>query len=284
MSRSQLQSLSGGSPPFSRGAGMDSDDDNNTTTSTGSRPLSRNAQAQARLRARRKAYVESLESNVKRLQALVDALSVGSNRSLFTAVGSPKSPGSQTPSGSAFLPSMSLIPPSPELPKGNASPPSEGQILDRLQHENGRLRRERDALRVQLEALVSYISKGGVSIDTRGNAGQPGVQDHTSITQETMPGSSQSFVPTGPYGSSEFADLRGLNLDLAAIQAYFSMAAAASQYPEYSVGSSTSSSQPFESGMPSMGSGTTDSMDLSRSFPREGSSDGSEHGGSFRIQ
>ncbi|CAE6446476.1 unnamed protein product [Rhizoctonia solani] len=113
--------------------------------------LSRNARAQARLRARRKAYVDSLEANVKRLQTIVDAIALNPNRAHATASAGASSPHLLSPFGG-----------SPEILNSDPAAlqqPSEA-ILHQLQDDNARLRRERDALKVQIDALVGYISRG----------------------------------------------------------------------------------------------------------------------------
>ncbi|KAL5639401.1 hypothetical protein ACGC1H_006791 [Rhizoctonia solani] len=132
----------------------DSDEDMSTPpgSTKETRSLSRNAQAQARLRARRKAYVESLEANVKRLQTIVDAIALNPNQTRVTASTSPSSPHLLSPFGG-----------SPETPSSDPStglqqPPE--PLVQQLQVDNARLRRERDALQVQIDALVGYISRG----------------------------------------------------------------------------------------------------------------------------
>ncbi|KAG8740843.1 hypothetical protein FRC10_003838 [Ceratobasidium sp. 414] len=89
---------------------------------TGLHSRSRNARAQARHRAKRKAYIENLEANVKRLQAIVDA--------------------------------NGLDPAAPSPPPAHAPHPHP-YVIHELQAANDRLRREADDMRVQLEALMS---------------------------------------------------------------------------------------------------------------------------------
>ncbi|KAB5589397.1 hypothetical protein CTheo_7164 [Ceratobasidium theobromae] len=138
----------------------DSDEDMGVTTpgsAKENRPLSRNAQAQARLRARRKAYVESLEGNVKRLQTIVDAIALNPNR------GSHTSSGSSPPQPALCPPALPTLAPPPDTPVLNSTinPQIPLDILVRqLQADNARLRRERDGLQVQVNALTSYISRG----------------------------------------------------------------------------------------------------------------------------
>ncbi|KAL5637417.1 hypothetical protein ACGC1H_003994 [Rhizoctonia solani] len=113
-----------------------------------SRSLSRNAQAQARLRARRRAHVESLEAEIKRLQSIVDATALHPSRNSQTSTNN------SSPLGVYSSPV-------PSLPS-NAEAGSSSRPLDTIQlrHDNERLRRERDAFRVQVEALMGYISRG----------------------------------------------------------------------------------------------------------------------------
>ncbi|CAE6405772.1 unnamed protein product [Rhizoctonia solani] len=126
--------------------------DRKTTSSpqptTENRPLSRNAQAQARLRARRRVYVESLEAEIKRLQSIVDATALHPGRNSQTSTNS------SSPLGAYSSPTPSFSP-NPEA--GLSLRP-----LDtvQLQHDNERLRRERDGFRVQVEALMGYVSRG----------------------------------------------------------------------------------------------------------------------------
>ncbi|CUA75558.1 hypothetical protein RSOLAG22IIIB_05956 [Rhizoctonia solani] len=110
-----------------------------------SRPLSRNAQAQARLRARRRAYVESLEAEIKRLQSIVDATALH--------------PGRNATNSSSRLGAYSS--PAPAC-SSSSEPGSSSRSLDTMQlrNDNERLRRERDAFRVQVEALMNYVSRG----------------------------------------------------------------------------------------------------------------------------
>ncbi|KAH7325486.1 hypothetical protein B0J17DRAFT_681543 [Rhizoctonia solani] len=118
-------------------------------STTGSRPLSRNAQAQARLRARRRAYVESLEAEIKRLQNIVDATALRPSRRTHT------SPGNSNPLRAHSSSVQSFSP--------NSEPSRSFASLDTVQQlhlDNDRLRRERDAFRVQAEALMSFVSRG----------------------------------------------------------------------------------------------------------------------------
>ncbi|CAE6450756.1 unnamed protein product [Rhizoctonia solani] len=95
---------------------------------TGLQSRSRNARAQARHRAKRKKYIETLEDTVKRLQTIVDAAGLDPN---------------------AFPPPMQ-----------SAHVHSHPYLRD-LQDDNARLRREADALRVQIAALTAHVSAGG---------------------------------------------------------------------------------------------------------------------------
>ncbi|KAJ1300819.1 hypothetical protein OPQ81_002459 [Rhizoctonia solani] len=116
------------------------------------RSLSRNAQAQARLRARRKVYVESLEAKVKRLQTIVDAIALNPGRAHAAASAGASSPHLLSPfNGSPETPSSD--------PPVALQQPSE-VLVHQLQADNARLRRERDALQVQIDALIGYISRG----------------------------------------------------------------------------------------------------------------------------
>ncbi|KAF8751938.1 hypothetical protein RHS01_08231 [Rhizoctonia solani] len=80
----------------------DSDEEISTTPPGSTKEnKSRNARAQARLRARRKAYVESLEANVKRLQTIVDAVALNPNRFHATTSAGTASPHLLSPFGSS---------------------------------------------------------------------------------------------------------------------------------------------------------------------------------------
>ncbi|CAE7107645.1 unnamed protein product [Rhizoctonia solani] len=145
------------SPPrLTNMASQSHDSDEEGVTPPGSakeiRSLSRNAQAQARLRARRKAYVDSLEANVKRLQTIVDAIALNPNRAHATASPSASSPHPPSP----FNGSPETFSSDPSA--GLQQPP--GSLVQQLQVDNARLRRERDALQVQIDALIGYISRG----------------------------------------------------------------------------------------------------------------------------
>ncbi|KAG9119453.1 hypothetical protein FRC07_005509 [Ceratobasidium sp. 392] len=243
MSRPQHQASPAQFTPTERSTTADSDEEN-ATTSTGLRPLSRNAQAQARLRARRKAYVESLEANVKRLQAIVDALSVTSHRHLYPPLNDSSSltaqllssSGSAPPTSFSLSPSINLTSPS-QGSDGTPAQQAEGQMLHRLQVENGRLRRERDALRVQLNALVAYVSSGAASSarPSLGSnvSGGPGYME--SAMQQSSNAASQPFTQGSSYNDAELSQLRSPSaLDLAALQAYLSLPISSSQYPTFS--------------------------------------------------
>ncbi|KAG8695009.1 hypothetical protein FRC08_008119 [Ceratobasidium sp. 394] len=185
MSRPQHYGSPTNFSPLERSATAESEEEA-ATMSTGSRPLSRNAQAQARLRARRKAYVESLEANVKRLQALVDALSVAPNRESHPLL-DPSSLRTQLLSSSSSTPSISLSSPPQDVHGASTPQPTEDQCVRQLQLENGRLRRERDALRVQLDALVAYISRGGASsTEPSSNSGISSLSSYTAPTTQEV--------------------------------------------------------------------------------------------------
>ncbi|KAF8704579.1 hypothetical protein RHS03_05795, partial [Rhizoctonia solani] len=202
----------------------DSDEEISTTPPGSTKEnKSRNARAQARLRARRKAYVESLEANVKRLQTIVDAVALNPNRVHAT-----------TSAGTA---SPHLLPPfggSPETSSSDPSTvpqqPSEAH-LQQLQTDNARLRRERDALKVQIDALTRYISRGysvsfgssspsgdarsaGLSVD-RGLSPNFGsdveIESHTPMTDSPL-------IQRDAYTQDELNQLLSLNdADLAFI-------------------------------------------------------------------
>ncbi|KAG8686443.1 hypothetical protein FRC11_008949, partial [Ceratobasidium sp. 423] len=120
-------------------------------STTENRPLSRNAQAQARLRARRRAYVESLEAEVKRLQGIVDATALHPGRGSHTST----STSGSSPLGAYSSPTQSF---SSNLEPVLSTRPLEP--VQQLRSDNDRLRRERDAYRVQVEALMGYVSRG----------------------------------------------------------------------------------------------------------------------------
>ncbi|KAF8704581.1 hypothetical protein RHS03_05797, partial [Rhizoctonia solani] len=120
-------------------------------STTENRPLSRNAQAQARLRARRKAHVESLEAEIKRLQTVVDTTALHPNRS-FRSSRPVISPGSLGVFSSPIQSSSS----GSEFGENSRSL----DTIQQLRVDNDRLRRERDAFRVQVEALMGYVSRG----------------------------------------------------------------------------------------------------------------------------
>ncbi|KAF8676889.1 hypothetical protein RHS04_06198 [Rhizoctonia solani] len=176
-----------------------------------SKSLSRNARAQARLRARRKAYVESLEANVKRLQTIVDAIALNPNRTYATTSTGTASPHLLSPFGS-----------SPETPSSDPSTvlqqPSEAS-LQQLQADNARLQRERDALQVQIDALISYISRGyslpsgsGLGGDTRvaDLALSPNFGSDAEIdSRASMTGS--PLIQRDPYSQDDLDQILSLN-------------------------------------------------------------------------
>ncbi|KAF8751941.1 hypothetical protein RHS01_08232 [Rhizoctonia solani] len=155
-----------------------------------SKSLSRNARAQARLRARRKAYVESLEANVKRLQTIVDAIALNPNRTYATTSTGTASPHLLSPFGS-----------SPETPSSDPST------------------RERDALQVQIDALISYISRGyslpsgsGLGGDTRvaDLALSPNFGSDAEIdSRASMTGS--PLIQRDPYSQDDLDQILSLN-------------------------------------------------------------------------
>ncbi|KAF8607251.1 hypothetical protein BDV93DRAFT_305188 [Ceratobasidium sp. AG-I] len=146
-------------PPAARTSGSppSNDDDDLEHAGTGIHSRSRNARAQARHRAKRKAYIESLETNVKRLQALVDAHGLDSN---------------------AYQP----LPP--------AAPHSHPYAIRDLQDDNARLRREHDAMRVQLAALSAHVSSGG-------HIGAPALPSMHHFAHPSPPGSDGHTPPPG---------------------------------------------------------------------------------------
>ncbi|KAG8732000.1 hypothetical protein FRC12_019480 [Ceratobasidium sp. 428] len=112
-------------PPAARTSHSPGSHEEEEHAGTGIHSRSRNARAQARHRAKRKAYIENLEANVKRLQAIVDANGLDP-----------------------------AAPPPPAPPHSHAPHPHP-YVIHELQAANDRLRREADEMRVQLEALMS---------------------------------------------------------------------------------------------------------------------------------
>ncbi|KAG9128033.1 hypothetical protein FRC07_005900 [Ceratobasidium sp. 392] len=113
-------------PPAARTSHSPASHDEEEHAGTGIHSRSRNARAQARHRAKRKAYIENLEANVKRLQAIVDANG---------------------------LDPTAAPPPPPPAP--HHAPHPHPYVIHELQAANDRLRREADDMRIQLEALMS---------------------------------------------------------------------------------------------------------------------------------
>ncbi|CUA74869.1 hypothetical protein RSOLAG22IIIB_11533 [Rhizoctonia solani] len=214
----------------------DSDEDMSTPpgSTKENRSLSRNAQAQARLRARRKAYVESLESNVKRLQTIVDAIALNPNRAHAITATSPSSPFSS----------------SPEIPSSDPSigqqQPSES-VVHQLQVDNARLRRERDALQVQIDALIGYISRGytNPTDSTLGGTGQSidqGLSPNPGSDAEIdsrVPAAEPPLIQGDAYSQDELTRLLSLDDNLAFMR-YLNLHASGS--PSLQVPHSTSSS------------------------------------------
>ncbi|KAG9094345.1 hypothetical protein FS749_012661 [Ceratobasidium sp. UAMH 11750] len=283
MSRPQHYGSPTNFSPLERSATAESEEEA-ATMSTGSRPLSRNAQAQARLRARRKAYVESLEANVKRLQALVDALSVAPNRESHPLL-DPSSLRTQLLSSSSSTPSISLSSPPQDVHGASTPQPTEDQCVRQLQLENGRLRRERDALRVQLDALVAYISRGGASsTEPSSNSGISSLSSYTAPTTQEAPNPSTQFVQGHPYADNELLPLRPLNaLDLAALQAYLNLPGVSSQYSDFSATpTSASMNTALETSIGPVATGSRNPMGASVPSRRDGSSESSEGGAAYR--
>ncbi|CAE6426987.1 unnamed protein product [Rhizoctonia solani] len=221
------------------------DSDQDMSTPPGStkenRSLSRNAQAQARLRARRKAYVESLESNVKRLQTIVDAIALNPNRAHAITSTSPSSPFSSSPEIPSSDPSVSQ------------QQPSES-VVHQLQVDNARLRRERDALQVQIDALIGYISRGyttptdstlggiGQSIDQRLSP-NPGSD---AEIDSRVPAAESPLIQADAYSQDELSQLLSLDEHNLTFMRYLNLHASGSpslQVP-HSTGSSNSLSVP----------------------------------------
>ncbi|CAE6446459.1 unnamed protein product [Rhizoctonia solani] len=90
-----------------------------------------------------------LEAQIKRLQSVVDATALHPGRSSCPSATSPSllgvfsSPVQSSSSNSEF---------------GESSRPLD--TIQRLRSDNDRLRRERDAFRIQVEALMGYVSRG----------------------------------------------------------------------------------------------------------------------------
>jgi hypothetical protein len=102
-----------------------------------------------------------LEANVKHLQSIVDKLPVVPEQHLYPPRNSSSSFNTQLVSSSGSAPSIALTHPTQESPQSEIPRPiAEDEIIRRLQVDNGRLRHERDALRVRLDAVVEYMSRG----------------------------------------------------------------------------------------------------------------------------
>ncbi|KAJ1300820.1 hypothetical protein OPQ81_002460 [Rhizoctonia solani] len=173
-------------------------------SATENRPLSRNAQAQARLRARRRAYVESLEAEVKRLQSIVDATALHPGRHPHSF-----STGSSSPLAPFTSPTQSF--PSDSDSNSGSQPPDK---IQQLQNDNDRLRRERDAFRVQVEALMGYVSRGCTLHPTFPNPSSIG----SSLSGIGRPGSTsreigQKYSPT-PVSEMDSEDRQSQSCDL----------------------------------------------------------------------
>ncbi|KAG8686444.1 hypothetical protein FRC11_008950 [Ceratobasidium sp. 423] len=219
-------------------------------TSGSTRSLSRNAQAQARLRARRKAYVETLEANVKRLQTIVDAIALNPNRAQAAA-----SAGASSPN---LLPPFGGSPETPSLDLAVASQPPEA-LVHQLQADNARLRRERDALQVQIDALIGYISRGyALPSDSTGDtrATGPGVDHGLSPNpgsdaeiDSRAPIAGSPLIQNSAYNQDELNQLLSFDDSQLAFMRYLNLHAAGSaglQIP-HSNTSSESSPATFES-------------------------------------
>ncbi|QRV98878.1 hypothetical protein RhiJN_26897 [Ceratobasidium sp. AG-Ba] len=117
-------------PPAARTSHSPASHDEDEPHGTGLHSRSRNARAQARHRAKRKAYIENLEANVKRLQAIVDAHGLD--------------PAAPPPPSTTHVPHHQPHP----------------YVIHELQAANDRLRREADEMRLQLDALMSAHVNG----------------------------------------------------------------------------------------------------------------------------
>ncbi|KAG9099365.1 hypothetical protein FRC06_005358 [Ceratobasidium sp. 370] len=135
---------------------------------TGLHSRSRNARAQARHRAKRKAYIENLEANVKRLQAIVDA--------------------------------NGLDPAAPPPPPAAHAPHPHPYVIHELQAANDRLRREADEMRVQLEALMSaHVAGAHVTPPQPAATPPPDKKRRTSAERErTSIYLASASVPSAP--------------------------------------------------------------------------------------
>ncbi|CEL61273.1 hypothetical protein RSOLAG1IB_09895 [Rhizoctonia solani AG-1 IB] len=216
-----------------------------------SKSLSRNAQAQARLRARRKAYVDSLEANVKRLQTIVDAIALNPNRAQAAASAGASSPNLRSPFGGSSE-NLNSDP--------GAQQPSEA-ALRQLQVDNARLRRERDALQVQIDALIGYISRGyslpsdsisdGGDIRTAGPGIDHGLSPNPGSDVEIEPRGSMTGSPLiqrGAYSQDELDQFLSFNDPNLAFMRYLDLQTpgpSALQVPHPDV-SSESSAAAFE--------------------------------------